>query len=80
MSYKQNLWVCGDDCDGLFDRWRTESDHGFTGRQNNEKVLPLELHFLGSLWHLGRGWTFDDIEEAAKVSRDVHRLLYHRFV
>ncbi|KAI2499538.1 Plant transposon protein [Fragilaria crotonensis] len=68
VSYIQVLeWVCGDDCDGLFDRWRTEADHGFTGRQNNKKVSPLELLLLGSLRYLGRGWTFDDIEEATKL-------------
>jgi hypothetical protein len=56
----------------LFDQWGTDADHGFTGRQNNKNVLPLELLLLGSLRYVGRGWTFDDIEEATKVSCDVH--------
>jgi DDE superfamily endonuclease len=71
-------WVSGDGCDGLFDRWRTEAD-GFTGRQNNKKVSPLELLLLDSLRYLGRGWTFDDIEDGTKVSREVHRCFFHSF-
>ena len=40
LSYLQILeWVSGDDCDGMFDRWRTDAD-GFTGRRNNKKVSP----------------------------------------
>jgi hypothetical protein len=78
-SYLQILeWVSGDDCDGLFDRWQTEAD-GFTGRRNNKKVSPIELLLLGTLRYLGRGWTFDDIKEATKVSRDVHRCFFHAF-
>ena len=78
-SYLQILeWVTGDDCDELFDRWRTEAD-GYTGRKNNKKVSPIELLLLGSLRYLGRGWTFDDIQEATKVSRDVHRCFFHAF-
>ena len=66
-------WVCSDDCDGLFDQWRTEANHDFTGKQNNKKVLPLDLLLLGSPRNLGRGWTFNNIKGATKISRDVHR-------
>ena len=65
-------WVTGDNCDGLFDRWRMEAD-GYTGRKNNKKVSPIELLLIGSLRYLGRGRTFDDIQDATKLSRDVHR-------
>ena len=65
-SYLQILeWMTGDDCDELFDRWRTEAD-GYTGRKNNKKVSPIELLLLGSLRYLGRGWTFDDIQRLPK--------------
>ena len=78
-SYLQILeWVSGDNCDGLFDRWRTEAD-GFTGRRSKKKTSPIELLLLGTLRYLGRGWTFDDISEATKVSRDVHRCFFHAF-
>ena len=70
-------WVSGDGCDGLFDRWRTQAD-GYTGRKNNKKVSPIELLLLGTLRYLGRGWTFDDIEDCTKVSREVHRCFFTR--
>jgi DDE superfamily endonuclease len=79
LSYIEILeWVTGDGCDGLFDRWRAEAD-GYTGRKNNKKVSPIELLLLGTLRYLGRGWTFDDIEEGTKVSREVHRCFFHAF-
>ena len=34
---------------------------------------PLELLILGSLRYLGRGWTFDDLEEATNISEETHR-------
>jgi hypothetical protein len=35
---------------------------------------------LGSLRYLGRGWTFDDVEENTAISKEVHRTFFHRFV
>ena len=35
---------------------------------------------LGSLRYLGRGWTFDDIEENTAIGKEVHRTFFHRFV
>jgi hypothetical protein len=71
--------ICdGDLCRGLFDRWRTPDDRYFN-RGNNKKVSPLELLLLGSLRYLGRGWTFDDLEESTFISRDVHRVFFHKF-
>ena len=80
LSYLDLLeLVSGDGNDELFDRWRTEAD-GCIGRNpKNKKVAPLELLLLGSLRYLGRGWTFDDIEEGTKVSREVHRCFFHAF-
>ena len=40
----------------------------------------MELLVKGSLWYLGRGWTFDDLEESTYVARDVHRVFFHKFV
>ena len=42
--------------------------------------ISLDLLMLGSLRYLGRGWTFDDIQESTGVSADVHRLFFHEFV
>lgn len=54
---------------------------------NNDKCdcrgvlgVPLELLVLGSLRYLGRGWTFDDLEEATGISEESHRVFFHRFI
>ena len=41
---------------------------------------PLELLILGALRYLGRGWTFDDIEESTGVSEEVHRTFFYDFI
>lgn len=41
---------------------------------------PIELLFLASLRYLGRGWTFDDLEEATAVSEEVLRVFFHKFL
>ena len=40
---------------------------------------PIELMILGSLRYLGRGWTFDDLEEATAVGEESHRRFFHQF-
>jgi hypothetical protein len=35
---------------------------------------------LGSLRYVGRGWTFDDLEEASGISEESHRVFFHAFV
>ena len=42
--------------------------------------VPLELLVLGSLHYLGRGWTFDDLDEATGISEESHRVFFHRFI
>ena len=59
--------------DPLFDRW--------CGKKcNNKRSSPVELLVLGLLRYLGRGWTFDDIEEATAISKEVHRVFFHKFI
>ena len=57
----------------LFSRW-TNTD--CTGS------LPsnLKLLLLGSLRYIGRSWTFDDIEEANGISREVNRKFFIAFI
>lgn len=43
------------------------------------KPSPISLLLLGTLRYLGRGWTFDDIEEATGISGEVHRCFFHTF-
>lgn len=59
-----------DDC---FYRWREDG-------VSNRKVSPMELLVLGSLRYLGRGWTFDDLEESTFIDKEVHRVFFHKFV
>jgi hypothetical protein len=49
-------------------------------KSNNKQASPIELLVLGSLRYLGRGWTFDDVEENTAISKEVHRTFFHRFV
>ena len=56
-----------------FDRWKGNDAFG-------RRSSPIELLLLGTLRYLGRGWTFDDIEEATAISEDVHRVFFHRFI
>ena len=59
---------------GMFHRWRAD------GVCKNRKVSPIELLVLGSLRYLGRGWTFDDLEESTFIDKEVHRVFFHKFV
>lgn len=64
-----------EDCkeDDLFKHWHGKS-------ANKKRCSPIELLVLGALRYLGRGWTFDDLEESTAVSRDVHRCFFHKFL
>jgi hypothetical protein len=44
------------------------------------ELAPIHLMILTSLRYLGRGWTFDDCEEASAVSEDVCRVFFHEFI
>jgi hypothetical protein len=57
----------------LFDRW---CGH----KSNNKQALPIELLVLGSLRYLGRGWTFNNVEDNTAISKEVHRTFFHHFV
>lgn len=41
---------------------------------------PLELLLLGALRYLGRGWTFDDLEESTNIGEEKHRRFFHEFI
>ena len=57
----------------LFHRW--ESLDGANHNSSDIKIL-----LLGSLRYLGRGWTFDDIEEATCISAECHRQFLNVFL
>jgi hypothetical protein len=56
-----------------FRRWMSEDCVGVPSS-------PIELMVLGSLRYLGRGWTFDDIEEATAIDEETHRQFFHIFI
>lgn len=58
---------------GRFKRWMSKDALG-------KDSSPIELLVLGAMRYLGRGLTFDDLEEATAVSEDVHRNFFHRFI
>ena len=64
---------CKNADDEYFGRWQRPDATGRT-------ASPIELLVLGALRYLGRGWTFDDIEESTSVSKEVHRVFFHRFI
>jgi hypothetical protein len=57
----------------MFDRWKRTDAAG-------RSPSPIELLILGSLWYLGRGWSFDDLEEATSISQETHRFFFHVFI
>jgi hypothetical protein len=68
-EYKQLVQDCKDS--ELFVRWTRCDACGW-------QATPIDLLVLGSLRYLGRGWTFDDIEESTAVSKEVHRVFFHQ--
>ena len=59
--------------DSLFSRWKGADCTG-------QKASPLELLLLGALRYLGRGLTFDDLEEYTAISEETHRQFFHVFI
>jgi hypothetical protein len=56
-----------------------ESHMGRSGK-NGTKSKPIELLLLGSLRYLGRGWTFDDLEENTGIGEETFRRFFHTFI
>ena len=40
----------------------------------------MSLLLLGALRYLGRGWTFDDLEEASGINEETHCQFFHKFI
>ncbi|KAI2512197.1 Plant transposon protein [Fragilaria crotonensis] len=56
-----------------FPRWTSRDACG-------KPSSPLALMILGALRYLGRGWTFDDIEESTGIDEETHRQFFHCFI
>ena len=57
----------------LFRRW---TSFDAVGKESS----PIELMILGALRYLGRGWTFDDIEEATTINEETHCQFFHIYI
>ena len=57
----------------LFLRWNNPDAAG-------SRPSSVALLLLGTLRCLGRAWTFDDVEEATAISREVIRVFFHKFL
>ena len=74
MPYEQYLELLEDvKSNELFRQWLKKDA---TGKQ----ASPLELLLLGTLRYLGRGFTFDDLEENTAISEETHRRFFHVFI
>jgi hypothetical protein len=61
-----------DDGELYFRRWMSYDATGVASS-------PIEIMLLGALRYLGRGLTFDDIEEATCISEETHRQFFEVF-
>jgi DDE superfamily endonuclease len=61
--------------DDIFKRWQPTKRDVF-----GNKSSPLELLVLGALRYLGRGLTFDDLEEYTAINEETHRQFFHKFI
>jgi hypothetical protein len=68
LPYKEYLQLIEDAREsGLFDSWEKEKKTASGALES-----PLELMVLGSLRYRGRGWTFDDLQEATGIDAETH--------
>ena len=58
-----------------FNRWNPK--HEICSKREKS---PISLLLLGTLRYLGRGWTFDDLEETTGISEEVHCNFFHVFI
>ncbi|CAB9517408.1 Plant transposon protein [Seminavis robusta] len=56
-----------------FKRWMSKDAVG-------NITSPIELMVLGALRYLGRGLTFDDLEEYTAINEETHRQFFHAFI
>ena len=73
----RNTWSCYKSSRNLinYDQWKEGSIDKF-----GVEASPLSLFLLGALRYLGRGWTFDDIEEATAMNAETIGQFFHKSV
>ena len=75
-EFKAILKRISDPSDPWSTHFMTWHNTDCTGKQSS----PIGLLLLGALRYIGRGFTFDDIEEAASISQYTHRRFFHAFI
>ncbi|CAB9530288.1 unknown protein [Seminavis robusta] len=74
MPYQEYLGVLAKaKANDAFRRWRSKDAVGIASS-------PIELLTLGVLRYLGRGLTFDDLEEMTAIHEETHRQFFHTFI
>ena len=73
-SYLELLRECKSS--SLFNQWGTDKVNGY----NKKPSSSIELLLLAALRYLGRGWTFDDLQEATIINYETIRLFIHKFI
>ena len=61
--------------DTFFGRWKSNAKDAYGTRAS-----PIELLLLSALRYLGRGLTFDDLEEYTAISEETHQQFLHKFI
>jgi hypothetical protein len=77
-EYNELVQLCIEESEklvGYFRRWKPG-----TKAADGSISSPIELLVLTSLRYLGRGWTFDDLEECTAISEEVIRSFFHQFI
>ena len=59
-----------------FEQWSENKFNKF----NKRKPISLQLLVLCVLRYLGRGWTFDDLEEVTVINAETIRIFIHKFI
>jgi hypothetical protein len=59
--------------------WRNETKNKESKKKANVSSA-IELLVSRSLWYLGCGWKFDDLEESTYIARDSHCVFSHKLV
>ena len=74
VPYKEFEWFVSEaKRENWFPRWMGKDAAG-------KESSPIELLILGAFRYLGRGLTFDDLEESTAISEEVHRSFLHKFI
>ena len=76
LSYKNYLELLNELKEsGKFEQWKEGSADKY-----GVEASPLSLLLLGTLRYLGRGWTFDDIEEATAINAETVQQFFHKSI